>query len=240
MNIIKIIKILLSIALIILNIITTVFIYKKKKKYIFIPIIFNILILLIMVILQVSNKIQIPTINIFNFYKKTNKGSLTNDYELITQTEDMYNKCSFWRPKEKIINGILYKPLGDVDNFDIKNKPTKKSMLVPDNQTTKPIDYKLVFKNDTQKIYVWTPISDNGYKCMGDIITNTFEKPSLDLIRCVPDNWVREVKYISDVSPYNTESGSIWIGSYENSKYANLLRGSNTSKNSLSPVYEFI
>lgn len=238
MNRTNTLKILLSIFLIILNIITTVFIYKKKKKYIFIPIIFNILMLLIMLILQVFNKI--PTINIFNFYKKTNKGSLTNDYELITQTEDMYNKCSFWRPKEKIINGILYKPLGDVDNFDIKNKPAKKSMLVSDNQTTKPIDYKLVFKNDTQKIYVWTPIPNNGYKCMGDIITNTFEKPSLDLIRCVPDNWVREVKYISDVSPYNTESGSIWIGSYENSKYANLLRGSNTSKNSLSPIYEFI
>lgn len=237
MNRTNTLKILLSIFLIILNIIT-VFIYKKKKKNIFIPIMFNIFISLIMLILQFSNKI--PTINIFNFYKKKKKGSLTNDYELITQTEDMYNKCSFWRPKEKIINGILYKPLGDVDNFDIKNKPTKSSMLVPDNQTTKPIEYKLVFKNDTQKIYVWTPISDNGYKCMGDVITNTFEKPSLDLIRCVPDNWVREIKYISDVSPYNTETGSIWVGSCENSKYANLLRGSKTSKNSLSPIYEFI
>lgn len=232
------IKLFIFIFFMILNIIFSRFIYKKKKKFLIIPLVFNVFLFIIFIVGSYVKSSK-TTIKIFNFYRKTNKGYLTKNYELIVQTKDLYNKSSIWRPKERIVNGILYKPLGDVDNFDIKNKPKKSAMLVPVNKTTKPIDYKLVFKNDIQKIYAWTPIPETGYYSMGDIITNTIDKPSLDLIRCVPIDWVREIKYKSDVSPYNTETGSIWVGSYENSNFANLIKVSNTSKNSLSPIYEF-
>jgi hypothetical protein len=177
----------------------------------------------------------------YNYYKSHNKkvmGITTNEYELITRSNDLYNSSSFWRPKDKLYNKVVYKPLGDVDNYDINNKPTKPSILVSTKQTTKPVDYKLTFKNDDQKIYGWTPKAENGYTCLGDVITNTFVKPSTDLIRCVPNEWVKEIKNISDVSPYNTKTGSIWVGSFENRDIANLLRTNNTSEKSLLPVYD--
>ena len=171
---------------------------------------------------------------------KKSYGFLTDDYELITTSNDSINTASYWIPKEKIINDVLYKPLGCVDNYDIENKPLKKSIIVPDSKTTKPTDYIQVFKNETQKLFVWKPIPENNYVCLGDVITNTQDKPSTDLIRCVPSEWVKQNTNKSDVSIYNTKIGSIWIGSYENSKYANLLKTSDTSSNNLLPIHELV
>lgn len=227
-NVKNIIFIFLIILFISFDIFINIYAYKNYKKYIWISITIHILFFL----LSLSYKG-------FLYYKenKENIDINTNDYELITTAKDLYNKSSYWLPKEKIINGILYKPLGVIDNYN-NNTPIKKSILVPDNQTKKPIDYTLIFKNDQQKLYAWSPKAEKDYVCLGDIVTNTNIKPSTDLIRCVPKDWVHEKNKQSDVSPYNTKNGSIWIGSYENSNYANLIKISNTSKKNLLPTYE--
>lgn len=228
-----IINIIGLIILFIIYIISIVFIFKKYKKYkkfFIIPIFFTFVFLSIIIFYTVKK-------NSNSNKKLINNYETTEDYELIITSKDLYNSSSYWIPKEKIINGTVYKPLGTVDSYN-KQKPKKKSILVSEKNTSKPLDYQLIFKNDSQKLYVWKPISENNI-CLGDVITNTFEKPSTNLIRCVPQNWFKKNDKQSDVSTYNTENGSIWIGTFENSEYANLISGSNTSKNSLSSTYKF-
>lgn len=224
-------KIVLTILLIISYIMINLLLYIKFKKNFII--IFISLKFFLFIITSVIVYIQ-------HISNKKSYGFLTDDYELITTSNDSINTASYWIPKEKIINDVLYKPLGCVDNYDIENKPLKKSIIVPDSKTTKPTDYIQVFKNETQKLFVWKPIPENNYVCLGDVITNTQDKPSTDLIRCVPSEWVKQNTNKSDVSIYNTKIGSIWIGSYENSKYANLLKTSDTSSNNLLPIHELV
>ena len=54
-----------------------------------------------------------------------------------------------------------------------------------------PIDYSLVWSSESLKIkqdgdgYIWLPIAPEGYQALGQVVTNTQDKPSLEKVRCV-------------------------------------------------------
>ncbi|KAD5802289.1 hypothetical protein E3N88_13649 [Mikania micrantha] len=54
-----------------------------------------------------------------------------------------------------------------------------------------PIDYRLVWTSKGLNVsqhedgYIWLPVSPDGYKPMGHIVTTSPEKPSLDKVKCV-------------------------------------------------------
>ncbi|XP_065871287.1 hypothetical protein At1g04090-like [Euphorbia lathyris] len=56
---------------------------------------------------------------------------------------------------------------------------------------SKPLDYTLIWSSESLKIkqdgfgYFWLPIAPDGYKPTGLVVTNSPNKPSLDILRCV-------------------------------------------------------
>ncbi|XP_047318358.1 uncharacterized protein LOC124921714 [Impatiens glandulifera] len=71
----------------------------------------------------------------------------------------------------------------------------------PENSTLKqPIDYTLVWSSQPEPIkqdgisYIWLPTPPEGYKAVGQLVTTTPEKPSLDKIRCVRADLTDECK----------------------------------------------
>ncbi|XWS10377.1 hypothetical protein CRYUN_Cryun39dG0072200 [Craigia yunnanensis] len=54
-----------------------------------------------------------------------------------------------------------------------------------------PIDYTLVWSSEFLKIkqdgngYIWLPIAPEGYQALGQVVTNTQDKPSLEKVHCV-------------------------------------------------------
>ncbi|OIV92523.1 hypothetical protein TanjilG_02286 [Lupinus angustifolius] len=90
------------------------------------------------------------------------------------------------------------------------NKPLFGSVLVAKDDSSaenavlkKPIDYTLVWSSKSQKIkqdndgYVWLPISPDGYKALGHVITTIPEKPSVDKIRCVRSDFTEQCETYS-------------------------------------------
>ncbi|XP_018847497.2 uncharacterized protein LOC109010970 [Juglans regia] len=55
----------------------------------------------------------------------------------------------------------------------------------------KPLDYTLIWSSESSEIkrdgngYVWLPIPPDGYKAIGQVVTNSPQKPFLDKIKCV-------------------------------------------------------
>ncbi|XP_030459193.1 hypothetical protein At1g04090-like [Syzygium oleosum] len=79
------------------------------------------------------------------------------------------------------------------------NRPLSGWVLVGKDQTNdisngtlkKPVDYSLIWSSNSSKIkqdgsgYIWLPIPPDGYKAVGQVVTTSPEKPSLDKVRCV-------------------------------------------------------
>nr|KYP34510.1 hypothetical protein KK1_044515 [Cajanus cajan] len=102
------------------------------------------------------------------------------------------------------------------------------------NSTLKqPIDYTLIWNSASLKIsqdgpiYVWLPISPDGYKALGHVVTNTPNKPSLEKIRCVRSDltdqcetsslvWESGSFRVYDVRPNNRgiQAPSVSVGTF--------------------------
>ena len=87
-------------------------------------------------------------------------------------------------------------------NIETNNDPPQKTVLVS-GDTKSPVDYKQMYGskrnvgNEKKKsgVSFWRPIPPNGYRCLGDVIQTGYhnEKPSTDLIRCVPKKCTRKI-----------------------------------------------
>lgn len=160
--------------------------------------------------------------------------SNSNLYTNVMYVDDIVktNRISFWRANQFTYKGAVYYPVGDVafKNFD-KNKSNSYQRSVgdfkipsstlggPESQTyivsgdlEGPIDYELIWTNAEYKgtsFWVWRPIPPIGYTALGDVVTDSEDKPPTGnnaLIRCVPSTYIRDI---------NTGYSSIWnsIGS---------------------------
>ena len=99
------------------------------------------------------------------------------------------------------------KPKNNVGN------PSEKTILVS-GDTKPPVGYKKMYASQRnvgknikgEGLSFWRPIPPTGYKCLGDIINTGYhnEKPSTDLIRCVPNKCTRRVNNSTKV--WDTES----------------------------------
>ncbi|KAH7675421.1 Vacuolar protein sorting-associated protein 62 [Dioscorea alata] len=69
-----------------------------------------------------------------------------------------------------------------------------------------PLDYSLVWTSESLNIkqdghgYIWLPVSPEGYKAVGLIVTASPEKPDLDAVRCVRE----------DLTDQCENGGSLW------------------------------
>ncbi|KAL8092074.1 hypothetical protein At1g04090-like isoform X1 [Apium graveolens] len=67
---------------------------------------------------------------------------------------------------------------------DLTNNASQEALALPTN-------YTLVWSSESQNIkqdgvgYIWLPIPPQGYMPTGHVVTNSSEKPPLDMIRCV-------------------------------------------------------
>lgn len=87
-----------------------------------------------------------------------------------------------------------------------QNISHKKSVSILTSSLVKPLGYNLIWRSNYNKLdgtffTVWSPISPNGYTCLGDIIIMGANPPPLDYIRCLP---------ITMLIPSNISNGIIW------------------------------
>ena len=77
-----------------------------------------------------------------------------------------------------------------------KKIPIIESYLVS-GAVQKPTNYELIWDNkgsfSDSKISVWKPIPASGYVALGVVVMSNFEKPSLDLIRCVSGEYTNQL-----------------------------------------------
>ena len=126
-------------------------------------------------------------------YKKFKQPfSFYNTEPLITENNQNYFPVgSVWRCKPN-----------ELDKLD--TSLLKKTILIS-GEVKSPIDYKLIWKtcenclDINNKVSIWRPIPPKKYVALGDIVVLGHNKPSLDLIKCVPKKYTKEFKYDTSV-----------------------------------------
>ena len=127
-----------------------------------------------------------------------------NDYDLIWKDSGSGARKDFATFRPKSING--YYSLGDVAvaepwKGDRYAPPEFETILVKSDQVElkKPFDYIKIWDSRGSKsdapFSMWKPIPPHGYKCLGEVGSQSIDtKPSLDTIRCLPDQCVTKTK----------------------------------------------
>ena len=144
--------------------------------------------------------------------------SNSNLYENVIYIDDIVktNRISFWRANQFTYKGAVYYPVGDIafKNFDRKTsnrserrvgdfKIPSSTLGGPDSKTIivsgdleGPIDYEMIWTNSEYKgtsFWIWRPIPPIGYTALGDVVTDSEDKPPTGNnapIRCVPSTYV--------------------------------------------------
>ncbi|EAP95683.1 phosphatidylinositol-specific phospholipase C domain-containing protein [Vibrio splendidus] len=130
---------------------------------------------------------------------------------------------SIWRVEDE----TGFYSLGDIasastsDSFNIKFKP----LLIKDNQVgvAKPLGYNWIWnsrgirEDEHNKISIWRPIAPKGFVCLGDVVTQGHSiAPSVDLMRCVHEDYVRKSTNIANIwKDYGSGASldvSLWSG----------------------------
>lgn len=189
---------------------------------------------------------RLKVINSNNYYR------VYDDYDSGSERD-----VSIWRLNTISINNELFYPVGDIGvhetehnagRYNIRKKgstienglesiipfkipgngPDRMSILVA-GDVKPPIDYiKVLYIGGDREGYIWRPIPPDGYIALGDVVNaNLYNKPSKDIIRCVPIDCVEEVSYkapefgkMSSMGIWNqNDDWDNYIWSMKNNKY---------------------
>ena len=142
--------------------------------------------------------------------KKTWK---TDEYISFSQDIGFYNL------DPKTILNKKYYPVGTVwrgnnniyqDDKKERYGPKKETILVSEMNTKPPTDFIQIWSTADKEcdncipgdnsFSIWRPIAPKGYVSLGDYIGRGDIKPSLDVIRCIPNKCVQEIKILNDSS----------------------------------------
>ncbi|KAF1866751.1 hypothetical protein Lal_00018136 [Lupinus albus] len=168
--------------------------------------------------------LQVTQISEFNKVWSTRDGGLDNIGATIFEPQNIpegfYMLGSYSQPNNKALYGWV---LVAKDVSSNTTNPTLKQ----------PIDYTLVWSSESLNInqeghaYVWLPTTPNGYKAVGNVVTTTLDKPSLDKIRCVREDltdqseqysliWSNNDFFVYDVRPNNrgTQAPGVRVGTF--------------------------
>jgi hypothetical protein len=159
--------------------------------------------------------------------------SNSNLYTNVMYVDDIVktNRISFWRANQFTYKGAVYYPVGDiavtnfnkissnfrsrsVGNFKIPSNtlggPDSKTIIVS-GDLEGPIGYEMIWTNDEYKgtsFWIWRPIPPVGYTALGDIVTDSEDKPPTGNnapIRCVPDSYITSLNNKKTINKtYNT------------------------------------
>lgn len=112
-----------------------------------------------------------------------------------------WDNATFWRPKPAPDCQKDYYPLGDLIHWDFHNadqncvialvseKASAPGDGVKKPALSKPDDYVLVWndKNSGAKknVSIWNPVAPSGYVALGQVCNDSYDKPSINLVRCI-------------------------------------------------------
>ncbi|XP_071704169.1 hypothetical protein At1g04090-like [Rutidosis leptorrhynchoides] len=74
---------------------------------------------------------------------------------------------------------------------DVSNDPYNPSLKSPIDYVLKWTSHSLNITKDGE-CYVWLPIAPRGYKAIGYVITSSFDKPTLDKVSCVRQDFTED------------------------------------------------
>lgn len=106
----------------------------------------------------------------------------------------------------------------DTKPVDYTKNGSKKITLLVSGDVKNPVDFIKIYQSlrsvgfdSNMKGYTfWRPLPPKGYVALGDIIdvSPTGEKPSLDTIKCIPEDCVEIFNNYDIINVYDTEDGS--------------------------------
>lgn len=140
---------------------------------------------------------------------KINDGYLSFWQRKNKRTQDLYSLGQFAIIKKEKLEALPDTVINDIPILNLLVKGGKF-----------PLSYIKIWSSDMlnnkdiQDFSIWQPVPPEGYVAMGDIISPSLSKPSLDEIVCVPINDTEPNEQIK-TQIFETDSMSIWnIGNY--------------------------
>jgi hypothetical protein len=147
------------------------------------------------------------------YYNNANEQiSAKNVYKEI-EYNNFHQQFSFYNTESvTTTNNQLFFPCGSIwrgTNQQLRNKhstahgPEKKTIVIS-GEMKAPEDFTLIWSSatscpdcmdDGNQISFWRPTPPEGYVSLGDVAVHGDQKPSVDIIKCVPKKYTREVKY---------------------------------------------
>jgi hypothetical protein len=143
------------------------------------------------------------------YYFDNNNNSVLKDVFLQTEYKLYKSHISFFNLDSFITeNNQQFYPVGTIwrgNNREERSKakpddigPEKYTILIS-GETETPVDFNLIWSSSAEMgenyISIWRPVCPEGYVSLGDYVHNGINKPRLDSIRCIKQEYAKEVKY---------------------------------------------
>jgi hypothetical protein len=140
---------------------------------------------------QISSKRVYKEQEYLNFHQPF---SIYNTESVTTTNNQLFYPCgSVWRGTNQTQR----------TKHDKSNGPAKKTIIIS-GEMMAPTNFTLIWSSatscadcmdDGRNVSFWRPIAPENYVSLGDIAVYGDEKPSVDIIKCVPKKYTREVQY---------------------------------------------
>ena len=120
--------------------------------------------------------------------------SFFNTESVTTTNNQLFFPCgTIWRGTNQIYR----------NRHERINGPEKSTIIIS-GEMRAPLDYTLIWSSATDcedcmpsgnEVSFWRPVPPDNYVSLGDVAVTGGIKPSVDMIKCVPEKYVREVEY---------------------------------------------
>ncbi|KAL4564879.1 hypothetical protein LXL04_028954 [Taraxacum kok-saghyz] len=132
---------------------------------------------------------------ISSYTPKTSKTSGVTFYKPVSILDGFFTFGHYCQPTDKQLRGYVI-VARDTQNTDAQPPPLKS-----------PLGYDLIWSSNS--VYVWKPISANGYRALGFVVTIDADEPDLEEVRCVRDDLTENCLIDDDI--LNTSSNlQVW------------------------------
>ncbi|KAL4557536.1 hypothetical protein LXL04_035717 [Taraxacum kok-saghyz] len=111
---------------------------------------------------------------ISSYTPKKSKTSGVTFYKPVSIPDGFFTFGHYCQPTDKQLRGYVI-VARDTQNTDTQSPPLKS-----------PLGYDLIWSSNS--VYVWKPISANGYRALGFVVTIDADEPDLEKVRCVRDD----------------------------------------------------
>jgi hypothetical protein len=128
------------------------------------------------------------------YYNFRQQFSFYNTESITTTNNQLFFPCgTIWRGTNHIYR----------NRHDKIHGPEKRTIVIS-GEMKAPTDYTLIWSSAANcddcmpsgnEVSFWRPVPPANYVSLGDVAVQGSQKPSVDMIKCVPEKYVREVDY---------------------------------------------